>query len=147
MADLVPWLTGLRPRRLRARLRAGPPGCADRGRYIVADADGLDWRATCLTAGLPTWDELRLHGERGLLELRRPLGQPLGWALTRVASRGEVVETLAADPAIGAATRDFLDAVEGLGGPTCSFAEACLSVRLIESAFESAARDGAWIAP
>jgi hypothetical protein len=29
--------------------------------------------------------------------------------------------------------------------PACSFAEAWLSVRLIEAAFESAARDGAWI--
>jgi predicted dehydrogenase len=147
VADLVPWLTGLRPRRLRARLRAGPPGRADRGGYIVADADGLDWRAACLTAGLPTWDELRLYGERGVLELRRPLGQPLGWALTRLDHRGDVMETLAADPAIGAATRDFLDAVEGRGRPACSFAEAWRSVRLIESAFESAARDGAWIAP
>jgi predicted dehydrogenase len=119
----------------------------DRGGFIVAAGDGLDWRATCLTAGLSMWDEVRLYGESGLLELRRPLGQPLGWALTHLGPRGEVVDTLPADPAIGAATRDFLDAVEGRGEPACSFREACLSVRLIEAAFESAARDGAWIAP
>jgi len=147
MADLVPWLTGLRPRRVRARLRAGPAGRVDRGGFIVATGKGLDWRATCLTAGLSMWDEVRLFGERGLLELRRPLGQPLGWTLTHLGSRGEVVDTLSADPAIGAATRDFLDAVEGPSGPACPFVEACLSVRLIEAAFESAAGDGAWIAP
>jgi predicted dehydrogenase len=119
----------------------------DRGGFIGAAGDGLDWRATCLTTGLSMWDEVRLYGERGLLELRRPLGQPLGWALTHLGPRGEVVDTLPADPAIGAATRDFLDAVESRGEPACSFREACLSVRLIEAAFESAARDGAWIAP
>jgi predicted dehydrogenase len=147
MADLVPWLTGLRPRRVRARLRAGPAGRVDRGGFIVADGDGLDWRASCLTAGLPTWDEVRLYGEGGLLELRRPLGQPLGWTLTHLGPGGKVVDTVPADPAVGAATRDFLDAIEGRGEPACSFAEARLSVRLIEAAFESAARDGAWIAP
>ena len=87
----------------------------DRGGFIVVAGDGLDWRATCLTAGLSMWDEVRLYGESGLLELRRPLGQPLGWALTHLGPRGEVVDTLPADPAIGAATRDFLDAVEGRG--------------------------------
>jgi predicted dehydrogenase len=146
MADLVPWLTGLRPRRLRARLRPGPAGRVDRGGFIVAAGEELDWRATCLTAGLWMWDEVRLFGERGAVELRRPLGQPLGWALTHLDAGGRVVDTLPADPAIGAATRDFLDAVEGRGEPACSFADARLSVRLIEAAFESAARDGAWIA-
>jgi predicted dehydrogenase len=147
MADLVPWLTGLRPRRLRARLRPGPAGRVDRGGFIVAAGNGLDWHATCLTAGLPTWDEVRLYGEGGMVELRRPLGQPLGWALTHLDSGGRVVDTLPADPAVGAATRDFLDAVEGRREPACSFAEARLSVRLIEAAFESAARDGAWLSP
>jgi predicted dehydrogenase len=146
MADLVPWLTGLRPRRIRAHLRPGAAGWVDRGGLIEVAGDGPDWRAACLTAGLPMWDEVRLFGEGGLVELRRPLGQPLGWTLTHLGSRGEVVETLPADPAIGAATRDFLDAVHEGAGPACSFAEARLSVRLIEAAFDSAARDGAWIA-
>jgi predicted dehydrogenase len=91
------------------------------------------------------WDEVRVFGEAGILELRRPLGQPLGWALTHLGRRGEVVETLPADPAIGGATRDFLDAVEGGRAPACSFGDAWLSVRLIEAAFQSAARDGEWI--
>jgi predicted dehydrogenase len=147
MADLVPWLTGLRPRRVRARLRPGPAGGVDRGGFIDAAGDGLDWRATCLTAGPSMWDEVRVYGERGLVELRRPLGQPLGWALTHFGSGGEVVDALPADPAVGVATRDFLDAVEGRGRPACPFAEAQLSVRLIEAAFESAAQEGAWIAP
>jgi predicted dehydrogenase len=145
MADLVPWLTGLGPRRVRAQLRAGPAGRADRGGLIEVVGDGPDWQAACLTAGLTMWDEVRLFGAAGLVELRRPLGQPLGWTLTHLGSRGEVAETRPADPAIGAATRDFLDAVDGQGRPACSFQDARLSVRLIEAAFESAARDGAWI--
>lgn len=141
MADRLP------PRRVGGQLRPGPAGHVDRGGFIVATGDGLDWHATCLTAGLSTWDEVRLYGERGIVELRRPSGQPLGWALTQFGPGGEVVDTLPADPAVGAATRNFLDAVEGRGEPACSFAEACLSVRLIEAAFESSAQNGAWIAP
>jgi predicted dehydrogenase len=146
MADLVPWLTGFRPRRVRARTHPGPPGRVDRGGLVDVAGDGPDWQAVCLTAGGPwMWDEVRVFGDAGTLELRRPLGQPLGWALTRLGARGEVVETLPADPAIGRATRDFLDAVDGRGTPACPFGDAWLSVRIIEAAFESAARDGAWI--
>jgi predicted dehydrogenase len=145
MADLVPWLTGLRPRRVRARTHPGPPGRVDRGGFVDVAGDGPDWQAVCVTAGLWMWDEVRVFGEAGILELRRPLGQPLGWTLTHLGREGKVVETLPADPAIGGATRDFLDAVESRGAPACSFADAWLSVRLIEAAFESAARDGAWI--
>jgi predicted dehydrogenase len=117
----------------------------DRGGLVDVAGDGLDWQAVCLTAGLWMWDEVRVFGEAGGLELRRPLGQPLGWALTHLGRRGDVVETRPADPAIGLATRDFLDAVEGRRAPACAFGDAWLSVRLIEAAFESAARDGAWI--
>jgi predicted dehydrogenase len=145
MADVVPWLTGCRPRRLRARLHAGPPGRADRGGAIEVATDGPDWHLTCLTAGLPLWDEVRLFGDAGLVELRRPLGQPLGWALVHHGAGGETVETIPADPAIGAATRNFLAALEGGAAPACSFADAWTSVRLVEAAFESAAREGAWI--
>jgi predicted dehydrogenase len=145
MADLVPWLTGLAPRRVRGRTHPGPPGRVDRGGLVDVAGDGPDWQAVCLTAGLWMWDEVRVFGEGGVLELRRPLGQPLGWTLTRLGPRGEVVETLPADPAIGRATLDFLDAVQGRGAPACPFGDAWLSVRVIEAAFESAAQDGAWI--
>jgi predicted dehydrogenase len=145
MADFVPWLTGLRPRRVRARTHPGPPGRVDRGGLVDVAGEGPDWQAVCLSTGLWMWDEVRVFGEAGILELRRPLGQPLGWALTHLGRQGGVVEMRPADPAIGLATRDFLDAVEGRRAPACSFAEAWLSVRLIEAAFESAARDGAWI--
>jgi predicted dehydrogenase len=145
MADLVPWLTGLRPRRVCPRPHPAPQGGRDRGGTIDVVGDGPGWQAVCLTAGLWMWDEVRVFGETGLLELRRPLGQPLGWTLTHLDRGGGVVETVPADPAVGAATRDFLDAVEGRGAPACPFADAWLSVRLIEAAFESAARDGAVI--
>lgn len=145
MADLVPWLTGVRPRRLRARVEPGPPGRVDRGGLVDVVGDGLHWQLVSLADGLHMWDEVRIFGDAGLVELRRPLGQPLGWTLARHGPRGDVVERLPADPAVGRATLDFLDALEGRMPPACSFAEAWLSVRLIEAAFESAARDGAWI--
>ena len=50
-----------------------------------------------------------------------------------------------ADPAIGAATLNFLDTLEGRATPACSFAEAWLSVRWIEAAYQSAEAAGTWI--
>jgi predicted TIM-barrel fold metal-dependent hydrolase len=46
---------------------------------------------------------------------------------------------------IGGATVDFLAAVERGTAPACSFADAWLSVRLIEAAYASADREGAWV--
>lgn len=43
--------------------------------------EGLECHMTCLEEGLDMWDEVRIFGEEGLVELRRPLGQPIGWAL------------------------------------------------------------------
>ncbi len=145
MADLVPWLLGRSPRRVRADVRPGGPGRVDRGGEIVADFGDLACRMTVLAEGLPTWDEVRVFGDEGFLELRRPLGQPLGWTLVHHGPAGEPLERVPADPAIGAATRDFLDALDGAAGrPACSFAEAWLSVRTIEAAYQSAAAR-AWI--
>jgi hypothetical protein len=51
----------------------------------------------------------------------------------------------------GAATRDFIAAIVDRSGDTspasaCTFEQAWTSVRLIELAFESAAKEGAWLA-
>jgi predicted dehydrogenase len=145
MADLVPWLLGRRPDRVRARIRPGGATRVDHGGFIEADFDGLAGQMTVLADGLFMWDEVRVFGEAGFLELRRPLGQPLGWALTHHGPKGELRETVPADPAIGAATLNFLDTLEGRAIPACSFAEAWLSVRWIEAACQSAEAGGPWI--
>jgi predicted dehydrogenase len=145
MADLVPWLLDRRPRAVRALVRPGPPGRVDRGGSIDLDLDGPTCHMTVLSDGLALWDEVRLFGDAGLVELRRPPGQPLGWTLLCRDARGRVQETRAADPAVGRATVDFFDAVAGGPAPACSFADAWLSVRIIEAAFASAAADGGWV--
>ncbi len=143
-ADLIPWLTGQRPRRVRARVLAGEPGRVDAGGYIECEFDGFACTMTLLAQGLDTWDEVRIFGDAGLIELRRPVGWPLGWEMAWYDARGQRVESLPADPARGQATRNFLDALAGGAEPGCSFAEAWLSVRVIEAAYQSA-EGGGWI--
>lgn len=145
MADIVPWITNRTPRRLRCLVKpALIAGRTDRGGVVDVDLDGLECRFTCLEDGLHMWDEIRLFGADGLVELRRPLDLPIGWQLSR-RDRVQEVETLAADAAPGDATRDFFAAIRNGGRPTCSFADAWLSVRVVEAAYQSAKTDGAWI--
>ncbi|MBP8295429.1 MAG: Gfo/Idh/MocA family oxidoreductase [Burkholderiales bacterium] len=151
MADLLPWLLAMAPERVRAETRPGPPGRADEGGFIDIDFGTLRAHLTCITAGLHTWDEIRVFGDSGLIELRRPLDLPLGWQLVHRGTGREPLETIAADGTPGAATRDFIDALVARGGgtgptPACTFEEAWTSVRVIELAFESARQDGAWLA-
>ncbi len=91
------------------------------------------------------WDEVRVFGDSGLIALRRPLDRPLGWEMTYAGSKGDVQETIPADEARGRATTNFLDALEGRAAPACPFADAWVSVRVIEAAYQSAEANGAWI--
>jgi len=145
MADLVPWLLGRWPTRLRSRVRTSEPSRSDHGGFIELQFDRLECQMTCVEEGWHMWDEVRVFGEDGLIELRRPLTAPIGWSLAWHHSREGAVETLAADSAPGGATRDFLYAVRTRGRPACRFADAVPSVEIVEQAFESARRDGLWI--
>lgn len=98
---------------------------------------------TALTNGLYMWDETRVYGDQGVLELQRPLGEPLGWTLE--ARFADHKESVTACPTVGRATLDFVDAVVAGRTPRCRFADAWLSVRLIEAAYASAADGGTWI--
>jgi len=92
------------------------------------------------------WDEVRIFGEQGLMELRRPLILPIGWEMWHWSERYEMLSGVSADPTDGAATREFLGAVRG-GGPVavaCPFGEAALSVEIIEAAFASAHQGEGW---
>ncbi len=145
MADLLPWLIGRVPTRLRSRLRTTSPTRSDHGGFIELQFDTLECQMTCIEEGLHMWDEVRIFGDGGLLELRRPLTEPIGWALTWISERGQRIEELAADSHPGDATRNFVEAVRGQTRVACTFAEAVPSVQIIELAFESAQRDGEWL--
>ena len=145
MADLVPWLLERTATRLRSRLRAGSAERSDHGGFIEVRFGELECQMTCIEEGLHMWDEVRIFGDDGLVELRRPLTAPIGWSLTRLSRSGETVERMEADTHPGDATRDFIMAVRGVRPPACTFAQAVPSVRLIERAFESAHRDGTWL--
>jgi len=147
IADLLPWLLRRQPTQVRAITRPGPPGKADEGGFIELDFGELRCHLACISRGLHMWDEIRIYGEAGLIELKRPLDLPLGWQLT-LWNRGRApVESVTADATPGPATRDFVDTVLGeRPAPACSFADAWVSVRVIERAFESARLDGRWLA-
>jgi predicted dehydrogenase len=145
MADLVPWLLERPATRVRSRLRGGSAERSDRGGFIEVRFGDLECQMTCIEEGLHMWDEVRVFGDDGLIELRRPLTAPIGWSLARLSRSGETVERMEADTHPGDATRDFVEAVRGVHRPACTFAQAVPTVRLIERAFESARRDGAWL--
>lgn len=145
MADLVPWLLDRRPTRLRGRIRSGDPARSDHGGFIELQFDELECQMTCIEEGWHMWDEIRVFGDDGLLELRRPLDAPIGWSLAWHRGNGGTAELLAADTSPGGATRDFLRAVRERGRPACTFADAVRSVEVVERAFESARRNGDWL--
>jgi predicted dehydrogenase len=92
------------------------------------------------------WDEIRIFGEDGMIELRRPLAMPTGWHLVWQSRRGAAREELAAAPNEGLITTEFLSALRSGTPVSCTFADALLSVQIIEAAFESAAAGSKTIA-
>lgn len=145
MADLVPWLLGRSATRVRSRLRTSSPTRSDHGGFIEVLFGDLEWQATCIEEGWHMWDEVRIFGDDGLVELRRPLTAPIGWSLTWWSQRGTRREWQEADTHPGDATRDFLAAVRTRGAPACTFAAALPSVALVDAAFVSGRGHGEWI--
>jgi predicted dehydrogenase len=145
MADLIPWLLGRAPTRLRSRLRTSSPSRSDHGGFIELQFGELECQMTCIEEGWHMWDEVRIFGDDGLIELRRPLTAPIGWDMTWLAQRGSYREHIGADSHPGEATRDFVGAVRGRSQPAVTFAQAVPSVRIVELAFHSARESGAWL--
>ena len=149
MADIVPWLIERKPTKLRSRLRPSSPSFAtqrsDHGGFIELQFGDLECQITCVEEGWHMWDEIRIFGDDGLIELRRPLTMPIGWELTWLSERGQAREHLAADPHPGEATRDFIAAMRNNRRPACTFAEAIPSVTIVELAFASAREGGVWL--
>ena len=146
MADIVPWLIDSRPTHVRSRLRAGPPGRADLGGFVEIGFPGVECQISCIEEGWHMWDEIRIFGEDGMIELRRPLAMPTGWTMGWHSKRGAAREELAAAPNEGAITTEFLTSLRTGAKVSCSFAEALLSVEIVEAAFASAANGSASIA-
>ncbi len=145
MADIVPWLLDRAPTRLCARLRGGSATRVDHGGFIDLLFGDLECRMTCIEEGWHMWDEIRIFGEDGMIELRRPMTLPIGWTLSVQTRRGAADETLAADPTPGDATSDFLAALRHGTPPACTFRDAILSAAIVETAFASARSDGGWL--
>ncbi len=144
MADIVPWLLGRAPTAVRSRLRNDGGARTDAGGFIDLLFGTLECQMACIEEGWHMWDEIRIFGEHGLIELRRPLNLPTGWTMTCQTRRGTARETLAADPDPGAATRDFLAALRSGGPVGCSFAGAITATAIVEQAFASARSGGGW---
>jgi predicted dehydrogenase len=144
MADLLPWLLEERPTEVRGRLRGEGGTRTDRGGFIELRFGEIECRLTCIEEGWHMWDEVRIFGEHGLIELRRPLTVPIGWELWHWSERYEMLSRVDADPVEGAATREFLEAVRTATSVACSFAEAAVSVEIIEAAFASARQGEGW---
>jgi predicted dehydrogenase len=144
MADIVPWLIERQPTRVRARIRGGSTQRVDRGGFIDVMFGELECHMTCIEEGWHMWDEIRIFGDHGLIELRRPLKNPIGWDLAVRTRRGEALEGLDADATPGGATRNFLDALRKTAPVECSFADAIISTEIIERAFESSRADCTW---
>lgn len=139
MADIVPWLIDAKPTQVRSRLRAGPAGRADRGGFIEISFSGIECQISCIEEGWHMWDEVRVFGEDGMIELRRPLTMPTGWHMVWQSKRGSAREEVAAAPNEGMITAEFLAAIRTGSPVSCSFADALTSVQIVEAAFESAA--------
>jgi predicted dehydrogenase len=144
MADIVPWLIDRRPDRVRGRVRGGSATTIDEGGFIELRFGDLECHMTCLKEGWNMWDEVRIFGEDGLIELRRPFKFPIGWEFTARSHRGEVIAIVEADPNPGAATTNFVAAVRGEATVGCSFADAIVPTAIIEQSFISARDGGAW---
>ena len=139
MADIVPWLVQKRPIRVHSRTRAGAPGRVDHGGFIDLEFAELECQMACIDQGLHMWDEIRIFGEAGLIELRRPANLGTGWSLHWVAADGSVRESRAAEAGTGWITTNFLHALHQGTPVACTFADALLSVEIIQAAFASAA--------
>jgi predicted dehydrogenase len=144
MADIVPWLLDRKPTSVRARIRGGTPTRTDLGGFIEVMFGELECQMTCADEGWHMWDEVRIFGDEGMIELRRPMEYPIGWTMDLQTRRGKSLERLIADPTPGGATRNFLNAVRQQGNVICSFAEAVTATAIVEKSFESARSGGAW---
>lgn len=144
MADIVPWVLGRRPAQLRAEVLPGVTGQVDRGGTADLDFGDLTWRFASLADPAPLWDDVRIYGSAGRLEIRKPEGTLGFWSLSHCDIHDLAIPT--PEPGVDTvAVDDFIGAIEGLHPPRCDFASACTSVDILEAMYASAASGGGWL--
>ena len=144
MADIVPWVIGRRPERLRAKVSAGKRGAVDNGGTADIDYGDFTWRFTTIADRGRLWDDARFYGTSGRIEISKPEGTLGFWDMSREDLEGHRLDV--PDPGIdGVALTDFLDALDGGAEPRCTFDEAWPSVRILEAIYESSKAGGTWV--
>jgi predicted dehydrogenase len=145
MADIVPWITGRSPARLRAEVLPGRPGEVDRGGTADLDFGDFVWRFEVLADKAPLWDDVRIYGFEGRIVVQKPEGTLGYWSVTHEDIQGKPLSSVP-DPGIDSvAVDDFIAAMEGEHEPRCSFADAYPSVAILEAMFRSGEQDGGWV--
>ena len=144
MADIVPWVVGRMPDRVRAEVVPGAPGEVDRGGTADLDYGDFVWRFETLADKAALWDDVRIYGSEGRLEIKKPEGTLGYWSITHDDVKGQ--ELPVPEPGIDAvAFDDFIAAVDGEHAPRCDFDDALASVAILEAAYASSERGGEWI--
>jgi predicted dehydrogenase len=144
MADIVPWVIGRRPLRLRAHVIGGPPGQVDSGGTADIDFGDFMWRFTTIADRARLWDDVRIYGSEGRLEISKPEGTLGFWDSSHRDLEGHQLDVPA--PGIdGVALTNFLDTLDGTAEPRCSFDEAWPSVRILEAIYASGSSHGTWV--
>jgi predicted dehydrogenase len=147
MADLLPWLIGREPTRLRSRLRVSSRERSDHGGFIELLFGDLECQMTCIEEGWHMWDEVRIFGDDGLVELRRPLTVPIGWEMTWLSQRGGTRELVEADSESRRGdARLRVGACASAGRPACTFGRGGAERGIIgTSPCRSAREGGGWL--
>lgn len=144
MADIVPWIINRRPNQLRAQVVPGLTGEVDRGGTADLDFGDFTWRFASLADPAPLWDDVRIYGSLGRLEIRKPEGTLGFWSIAHIDIHDVAIPT--PEPGVDTvAVDDFIAAIEGLHPVRCDFASACTSVDILEAMYASAALDGGWV--
>ena len=145
VADVVPWLVGRAPIRVRSWVVPSPAGPLDLGGVVDVDFGGLLWRAATLADRAPLTDEVRLIGERGRVEIRKPEGTLRSFTVVHEDPEYERLSVIRSRRRAIPAVVDFLDALEGRPSLGCTLEDAVISVRILEAAYASSAADGCWV--
>lgn len=144
MADAIPWILGRSPNRIRARVYAGRSNEVDRGGEADLDFGDFMWHFTTVADPSPLWDDVRIYGSEGRLEIQKPEGTLGYWEISHesISGKGVTVPTPGIDDV---SVKNFLDALSGLRKLSCDFDDACISVRILEAIYESGRHRGKWI--
>lgn len=144
MADAIPWVLGRHPSRVRGRVVTGRRSEVDGGGVADLDFGSFVWRLTTVADPGRLWDDVRLYGTEGTLEIRKPEGTLGYWDIDHHGLDGREIPT--PPPGIDTvAVENFVDCLTGDSTPRCDFHDAYISVRILEAIYESSRKHGVWV--